>query len=436
LATLAPGQWYEVPNSKILVLADAPDDDDGPDNVVVLGVTPDPPVHFENHQKVENAVSAWSGGALDPVPGRERLLVWGGGHADYAGNEIYAFDLNSLSWQRLTEPVLSKKYITEDKDHQYEEHYHRAWELDFDPLETCGYYGPTVPASIPDEHFLVDNAGQLLGLMDPQYCHLYDEYLDKQQPRARHTYNYLQYVPALDSFCSIGGGGLYKGGQKKISNVDCYNFTSARWERHANVGVDNAVPSSNGFTAVDGAGDVWSHSRDGQLARWNVRSDSWTPHADLPNSIPGVHRGTADIDTSRNVLVRTGNGKTILWDLNQPDIPPTKPSTSGDKGAESGENPGFIFHPSAGLFVGWDGGRDVYTFDLADNRWQRIACSGANPGSTPGTGTYGRFRYIPSKNAFVVVNGVEENVFILKSPLAAAAADDIAPIAPEPLTIF
>ena len=29
-------------------------------------------------------------------------------------------------------------------------------------------------------------------------------------------------------------------------------------------------------------------------------------------------------------------------------------------------------------------------------------------------GTYGRFRYIPSKNAYVVVNGVKQNVFFYR----------------------
>ena len=44
---------------------------------------------------------AWSGGAFDSK--RNRLLVWGGGHADYAGNEVYAFDLKGTRWLRLTD---------------------------------------------------------------------------------------------------------------------------------------------------------------------------------------------------------------------------------------------------------------------------------------------------------------------------------------------
>ena len=50
-------------------------------------------------------MSACGGGTLDTA--RDRLLVWGGGHGDYAGNELCAFDLATLQWSRLTEPSSS-----------------------------------------------------------------------------------------------------------------------------------------------------------------------------------------------------------------------------------------------------------------------------------------------------------------------------------------
>lgn len=47
-------------------------------------------------------MAAWNGGALDTK--RMRLIVWGGGHHGYGGNEVYAFNLRSLEWSRLTNP--------------------------------------------------------------------------------------------------------------------------------------------------------------------------------------------------------------------------------------------------------------------------------------------------------------------------------------------
>jgi len=47
-------------------------------------------------------VEAWSGGIADTR--RNRMIIWGGGHNDYWGNEIYALDLNLLKIQRLNDP--------------------------------------------------------------------------------------------------------------------------------------------------------------------------------------------------------------------------------------------------------------------------------------------------------------------------------------------
>ena len=49
-----------------------------------------------------NIVEAWSGGTVDSL--RSRLVVWGGGHTDYWGNEVYALDLNTLSMDRIVDP--------------------------------------------------------------------------------------------------------------------------------------------------------------------------------------------------------------------------------------------------------------------------------------------------------------------------------------------
>ncbi len=47
-------------------------------------------------------VRAWNGGTVDT--NRNRLLVWGGGHNDYWGNEMYALDLPTMSIQRVVDP--------------------------------------------------------------------------------------------------------------------------------------------------------------------------------------------------------------------------------------------------------------------------------------------------------------------------------------------
>ena len=77
---LAPGEWYEFPASEL------------------LGVLPSPLPEGDPR----DIIDAYSGGTFDTQ--RNRLLVWGGGHAGYAGNEVYAFDVAAGRWNRLSNP--------------------------------------------------------------------------------------------------------------------------------------------------------------------------------------------------------------------------------------------------------------------------------------------------------------------------------------------
>jgi hypothetical protein len=80
IADLEPGQWMELPNTKIRSVLPQPTPQGSPEAIVL----------------------AWNGGTVDSA--RSRLLVWGGGHSDYWGNEMYALDLPTLSIRRIVEP--------------------------------------------------------------------------------------------------------------------------------------------------------------------------------------------------------------------------------------------------------------------------------------------------------------------------------------------
>lgn len=77
---LAPGQWMELPNTKIRSVLPNPLPIGSPDAIIL----------------------AWGGAAADTS--RNRLIVWGGGHNDYYGNELYALDLTTKSMLRITDP--------------------------------------------------------------------------------------------------------------------------------------------------------------------------------------------------------------------------------------------------------------------------------------------------------------------------------------------
>jgi len=85
-ASLQPGHWFDIANSHM------------------AGVAYNGPLAS---QVAETGgpwavMGAWSGGTFDP--NSDSLIVWGGGHSDYAGNEVYAFNLATLSWTEVTNP--------------------------------------------------------------------------------------------------------------------------------------------------------------------------------------------------------------------------------------------------------------------------------------------------------------------------------------------
>jgi hypothetical protein len=67
-------------------------------------VCPDPNKYsaIQANEGCGGVINDWSGGSVDQK--RNRLLIWGGGHRGYFGNELYALDLNLLKLLRLNDP--------------------------------------------------------------------------------------------------------------------------------------------------------------------------------------------------------------------------------------------------------------------------------------------------------------------------------------------
>ncbi len=338
LDDLQPGHWYEVPNSALekVFPSPAPRGNTGPRSVM----------------------DAWSGGAYDTR--RDRLIVWGGGHLDYSGNELYAFDVRNLAWMRITEPTADNQVV-------------------------------------PDAVRYADS-----------------------RPSSRHTYNYIQYSPEMDALVSLGVAASYgdHSSDRNSDSVDAFNFDSGSWEI-------KVTKPANGFrigsiSAHDAlTGKLWHHgclSDEAGLVAYDHTTDTWSgPY--------GQHYveyyATAAIDPSHHVMVATGgakNNKVLVWDLNHPGSP-REPRTTGPKTLESAQAPGFVYDPAIGKFVGWAGGASVYILDPDSWEWRRIDAASTNtvvPTAPNENGTYGRFRYVPSENAFILVNRADENVYLYK----------------------
>jgi hypothetical protein len=352
VATLPAGTWCEVPNSHMRGVAFQ----------WPAGVT-----FTQNGVGVDGVMSLWSGGAFDTK--RNRLIVWGGGHFGYAGNEIYAFDVNTLSWTRVTDPSI--------------------------PV------GDNVP------------------------------YAPDGGPTSRHTYNYVEYVPSIDRFCSFGGAGFYSDGQHGTNNTDCFNFDAKQWERKA------AIPSTGTTTIGSKAaydpvsGRVYLQTGlGGTFSSYDPGTNTWTT---LVSSSFMDYYLTAAIDPVRRKMVAVGIGQLRVLDLNNPSAGWSDLSTSGDMTIVNAQAPGFVYDPVSDRFVGWSGGASVYTLNMDTRIWSKLPLAAGNsttPTAAAGDGTYGRFRYIPSKNAFIVVNSIDEDVFFYKLSSAAGSPPPAQPAQP------
>jgi hypothetical protein len=359
LDALEAGQWCEVPGSHLNTPGVRPDP--VPPGALAVGV-----------------IAPWSGGAYDRK--RDRLIVWGGGHMDYAGNEIYVFDLGTLRWSRVSDPA---RNVGGD--------------------ERSGYYP--------------SNDGTLA--------------VDTQQPRARHTYNYVQYVDSIDRFCSVGSSGPYPSGQTGSAHVDCFDFDTHRWQQLADtpsygIGAKTAYDCRTGHVWVQGTVSQYGFSElDPAANRWSLRRPD-------DEDLRYVYGQTADIDPGARRMVAIGQGKVVVWNLADPTkVTRTYPAVRGDLEILGRPAPGLAYDFRAQKLVGWAGGTDVFTVEADDANavvTRRPAAASNRVAAAAlvadGNGTFGRFRYVPSRNLFIVVNGINSNVALYRHQAGGGAPVD------------
>lgn len=361
LDTQTPGTWYQVPSSTLRAVA-----------------YPWPPQPNPGGHGVAALMDAWSGAAYDTT--RNRLIVWGGGHGDYPGNEIYVFDVPTLAWELIAGAGAGPS-------------------LNWGGVEASGVY--------PD------------GL-----------------PRSRHTYNYIQYIPSLDALCSLGIGPTYPDAQPGASSsmVQCFGFTTGLWSLQPTRIVTGSVGVTGASSAMDAAGNAWLHTTIAQegLYKWTVATDTWAKRA---NAYAQYSYGlTAALDTTRNQLVALGSGEFYVHDLDVVGTIPTQtPAMTGPSTLKNAQAPGFVYDPVGDQFIGWTGGTALWRLDPVTWIVTAITLDVSNavtPTNPDVTGTYGRFRYLATYHALIVVNSVDQNVYLYKIDSTPLPPDTEAPTTP------
>ena len=224
----------------------------------LLGREPESPWH--GVAGFSAITEGWNGAAYaSRYGGSGSMIVFGGGHNDYFGSDVHAFDLASREWRRITDG-----YVTGGDEE----------------------YG--VGARYPDAVY------------------------PDGSPLPPHTYDYVQYDPVGNDYLLFKGQTELGPEVKAVAIPHLFNLDTLTW-RHGPQH-PTAILNSGGWTTWDASRRaVWGHSGDdgcgnafigfspdgdngdGTFGRWFDR---------FPNKLPGVANHNAmQIDPLRDIIV-------------------------------------------------------------------------------------------------------------------------------------
>jgi hypothetical protein len=305
-------------------------------------------------------IADWNGALADTK--RNRLVLWGGGHNGYFGNEVYALDVEHSTLQRITEP----------------------------------------------------SSGE--GIANLKSCP--EEYADGK-PNARHTYNGLQYISKQDVYFVFGAGlspcGNFSNG------IWFFDPTHSAWMKrnpkiHPNPAQNGSIP----MTAYDsGSGMVYEvEGNVGVFWKYDPSGDNWTSLGEV-KACSRLNM-TSAVDPVRKLYYCIGSGSFSKISLSG-SHKATPLVGQGCEGLVAAGGPGFDFDSSQNRFVGWAGGATVYIYDPDSDTCTTKTFEG-DPGPQQVNGTFGRFRYFPALNVFAAVNDWKQDAYLLRLAASGSSA--------------
>jgi hypothetical protein len=377
---IAPGTWAAVSMNTLADLDPARDPDVNPNH-------PGTPPWRDNQKAV---LGAWNGGAFATRYGSAgALIVAGGGHADYYGNELYAFDLGSRRWQRLTNPYPNPAFPVEDG----------IW--------------PDGTPSMP------------------------------------HTYDQVDYHPGTNSFVMMKTEYDNTGGRSSpvvaMFSLDGLRSPDSNTNRDANKRnwrlsqrhTDNYT-NSGGWSAYDSKRDVfWANG--GAGTRSLVSFDPKPERADgrfgsfksFPNRTAVTDAVAAYDPLNDTLMVTVFRSAPNIWaiDLAQPE----GGTSANVKITHTGDQPtlesahGWEWSPARRAFVYYRRGADVFELKQqgtnwrTDNwKWSKLTSTSntVSPAGESKTGVYSKFRIVSFTDAEIalVVTEVNGPVYAFRIP--------------------
>lgn len=322
-----------------------------------------------DYQRCKYVVDAWGTAAVDTV--HNRVIIWGGGHTDYSGNELYLLDLSGV-------PVLTR-------------------------------------------------------INDPSIFTLNVETNVDGTPTSRHPYGGLVYLPQANKMFMWGNGIATAPIATKatwlldLSNVT-YPVSPSAWTR----GSDNLTfgeslcvlePRLDGVEAV-----LCGNFRDWSFDRYVPETDIWTRLADSIAYFP--YQSSIAADTRRRKLWIAGTelfgpATSGVYTVDLTGSPTYVPvdvtgSLTGCSAMYSANYPGLDYDSDLDRIVGYPNtGNSVILLDPATGICSTVTNTGGPTKDSSSTGTQGRWAYLPSIRKHVAIVNPTANMYTLSLPSAA-----------------
>jgi len=393
--------------------------------------TPDDlrPLYGWSNPPPSKIIEAWSSFAWDP--NRGDLILFGGGHANYPGNDVYRWHGTTRLWER---------------------------------------------ASLPSQ-ITQDDLGNWMAIDGPDAA-----------PIAAHTYDNNLFLPLIDRFIVLGGGAFNSGGaylrevtpttqrhtgpylfDPSLANPNEVGGTTGShvqrvaphpeiiggnmWQNRdiwKNIPGNPALPggyvnSCTAYSAEGGRDVVYEAAIDAGggtslgLYKYTINSVS-DPTQDTIQKVGAFWNGTSaatscGYDPTDKVLLRIGTNQIpfVYWDMHNPgpgnrDSRMTPVDATGEfpallsSGALNLANCGMDYDPTRNQFVMWCGDGRVWSIKppatLSPNGWtitKQPAPLLATPNGDYGTGILGKWKYIDNLDVFMgLQDATQGNIWIYK----------------------
>lgn len=382
-------------------------------------------VPASSYSNPATVIAAWSSFAWDSMRGD--LIIFGGGHANYSGNEVYTWDGATGAWGRGSLPSRMETLLD----------------------ASTGLPGATLA-------------------------------VDRAAPQSAHTYDNNLYLPINDRFLTFGGAAFNTGGRFATAPVGSTTTTNLMgagpwvWDPAKADPLKVGGTTGSGYDSSREGGNMWAdrqasivatefprplmgttayRSENGKDVVYLTSDQASSGFAKLfrytfgdvndPNSVDIVEvvgtmsnsvvfHGAGTIDTANNLYIRTAInsppggyfGELAVWDLNNLD--PLHPArdiaidlvmADGTPFAMT-EAYGLDYYENGKKLLLWDGEGEVWYVDVPDRDalgnlsstvWlvhRMDSATSAHPTESFPTGVLGKWHYVDDLGAFVAL---EEN---------------------------